>query len=180
MLTYLIASLILLIFVFGFVVFFGAPYLPTLTKQMEASFELLDLKPDQTLLELGCGDGKVLIAAAQRGINSVGIELNPILAAIAWLRTRRYTRRTAKNSSPVTIRIICGNFFTKKWPPADGIFVFLLDEFMVKLDKKVMQYIDVMAKSENARPKFRLVSFVFRIPGREPKMEKDGVLLYEY
>jgi ribosomal protein L11 methylase PrmA len=64
---------------FGFVLIFGAPYLPTLDKPMKAALELAELKPGQTLLELGCGDGKVLIAAAKQGVHATGFELNPLL-----------------------------------------------------------------------------------------------------
>ena len=42
-----------------FVVAFGPPYVPTLTRNMEAGLDLLDLKPGQTMLELGSGDGEV-------------------------------------------------------------------------------------------------------------------------
>ena len=63
---------------FAGVVAFGAPYLPTLRPQVETALELVNLMPGQTLLELGCGDGKVLVAAAQTGLHAVGYELNPL------------------------------------------------------------------------------------------------------
>ena len=47
----------ILVISFGFVVFVGPPYLPTLDKQVRTALDLLDLKKGQTLLELGCGDG---------------------------------------------------------------------------------------------------------------------------
>jgi SAM-dependent methyltransferase len=154
---------------FGFVLLRGAPYLPTLTKQVGTALDLVDLKPGQTLLELGCGDGKVLIAAVERGWNVVGYELNPILALIAWLRTRRYNSRGSGS-----VRVVCGDFWSKEWPPAEGIFVFLLDSFMQKLDTKIAQSYGKDGKS------VKLVSFAFQIPDREPKVQKDGLFLYEY
>ena len=159
---WVLAVLVLLAVCFSFVLLYGAPYLPTLSASAEAALDLVDLKPGQTLLELGCGDGKVLIAAAQRGIKVVGYELNPVLALIAWLRTRRYKEL-------VTVR--WGNFWTKQWPPADGIFVFLLDRFMPKLDKKIMQ---------STGQSVKLVSFGFRIPDRDITAERRGVYLYIY
>src|SRR5215813_12979466 len=90
---------------FAFVVFFGAPFLPTLQPQITAALDLLDLKPGQTMLELGCGDGRVLIAAAERGIVAVGYELNPLLAAVAWLRTRRYGKQ---------VKVLCGDYWRLK------------------------------------------------------------------
>jgi SAM-dependent methyltransferase len=159
---WLISALIFVGICFGGVLFFGAPYLPTLTPQVHAALELADLKPGQTLLELGCGDGKVLIAAAQVGVHAVGYELNPILAFIAWLRTRRYGK---------SVTVVWGNFWYKQWPPADAIFTFLLDRYMVRLDTKI----------QNTVPKpVMLVSFAFRIPNRQSSHEKTGVFLYEY
>src|SRR5690606_15342477 len=134
MILLLLASVILL---FSFVLVFGAPYLPTLGRQQEVALELLDLKPGQTLLELGSGDGRMLVAAAKRGIRAVGYELNPLLFAYSWLVTRRYRRL-------VTVK--CVNFWQASWPQTDGIYVFLLDKFMPKLHTKITQEISTPVK----------------------------------
>lgn len=147
---------------FGYVLLFGAPYLPTLNKQVEEALDMLKLEKGDTLLELGCGDGKVLIAAAERGYKVVGYELNPVLAFVAWMRTRKYGRK---------VKVVWGNFWNKKWPPADAIFVFLLDRYMTKLDAKIVK--------EYKRP-IKLISFAFEVPARKPKAKKHGLFLYHY
>ena len=144
---------------FAGVLLVGAPYLPTLRPQIYTAFELLDLKQGQTVLELGCGDGKVLIAAAEKGYRAIGIELNPFLWAIAWLRTRRYGSK---------VQVIWGNFWHMAWPPADAVFVFLLDRFMPKLDS-------VMQKRGG-----KLVSIAFRVPAAAVAAERNSVFLYRY
>jgi SAM-dependent methyltransferase len=151
-----------LIICFGGVLLFGAPYLPTLGPQVRTALELADLRAGDTLLELGCGDGRVVIAAAKQGINVVGYELNPLLVVLAWLRTRRYRKQ---------VRIIWGDFWREPWPPAEAIFVFLLPKYMSKLNTKVMQYSNKPVK---------LVSFAFTIPGLEPARQKAGLYLYKY
>ena len=156
------AVFLVLITCFAGVLLVGAPYLPTLTMQVSTALELAGLKPGQTLIELGCGDGKVLIAAARQGLNVTGYELNPILAAICWLRTRRYRRQ---------VRIVCADFWRVEWPVADAIFTFLLPKYMTKLDTKVVQY--------NHKP-VKLVSFAFPIAGKKPVTNQDGVYLYSY
>jgi hypothetical protein len=98
-----------IVFCFVFVLLFGAPFLPTLKPQIIIALDLLDLKPGDTLLELGSGDGRVLVAAARRGLNVVGYELNPIMALISWLHTRRYRRQ---------VKVVWGNFWRTPWPPA--------------------------------------------------------------
>lgn len=155
----IVAALVVL--VFGFVVFFGAPFLPTRKPQAEAAFELLDLKKGQTLLELGSGDGRMLRMAAQRGIKAVGYEINPLLVIFSRLATLRYKRL-------VTIR--WSNYWTADWPKTDGIYTFLLDKYMVKLDQKV---------SKQKQP-LKLASYAFKIPGKKPNKQKSGIFLYVY
>jgi len=147
---------------FGFVLIFGAPYLPTLSKQLRIALDLIELQPGQTLLELGCGDGKVLLAAAQRGWQVVGYELNPLLVLLCKWRTRHYRRQ---------VRVKWRNFWTASWPPADGIFVFVLQRQMGKLNNKIVQ---------EKQQKIKLVSFAFTVPGKRPLKSRDGVYLYEY
>ncbi len=154
--------LVALIVSFGGVVLFGAPYLPTLKPQIEAALELAALEPGDRLLELGCGDGRVLIAAAKQGLIVTGYELNPFLAGLAWLRTRRWRHQ---------VRVIWGDFWRVPWPKAEAIFTFLLPKYMDKLDKKVIQH---------ARKPVNLVSFAFAIPDKQADDIQSGVYLYIY
>lgn len=157
---YAVTALILL---FGLVVLFGAPYLPTMRAQTNAALDLLALKKGQTLLELGCGDGRVLRAAAKRGYKAVGYELNPLLVAVAVVQTWPYRRR---------VRVVWGNYWLAEWPKADGIFVFLLDKYMEKLDKSITQ--------KYKGKKVKLASVAFKIPGKKSAKVRDGVFLYQY
>jgi len=151
-----------LLFSFSAVLLVGAPYLPTLKPQVEAALRLADLHKGQTLLELGCGDGRVLIAAAQKGLNVVGYELNPFLALVTYLRTWQYRKQ---------VTVIWGDFWRKPWPKADAIFVFLLPKYMQKLDTKIMQ--------STSKP-VKLVSFAFQIPNKKFDITKHDIYLYKY
>lgn len=157
--VYLLIIALVLLVAFAGVLVRGAPYLPTMERQATAALDMLALKPGQTLLELGSGDGKVLLLAARQGLQVVGIELNPFLVAVSWLRTRRYRRQ---------VRIIWGDFWRVEWPPYDGAFTFLLDRFMRRLDKRMQG---------SGKP---LVSFAFQIPGRKASKVRDGIYLYKY
>ncbi len=159
---WIVLSVAFILLCFGGVLLVGAPYLPTLSPQVKIALTLADLEPGQTLLELGCGDGKVLIAAAQLGIHCVGYELNPLLAFVAWVRTRRYGN---------LVRVVWGDFWQKPWPKSEAIFVFLLARYMQKLDTKIMQLSNKPVK---------LISFAFQIPGKQFIKEKQGVYLYLY
>ena len=161
-------TIILALLAFGFLMFvvviaFGAPYLPTLRSRVDDAFELLDLKKGQTLLELGCGDGIMLHEAAQRGIKAVGYELNPILFFVAKVRCWRYRK---------TVKIKWGNYWTKKWPDADGIYVFLLQSYMSKLHNKVTH--------RASKKPLNLVSHAFQIEEKKQVRELNGMFLYKY
>jgi 16S rRNA A1518/A1519 N6-dimethyltransferase RsmA/KsgA/DIM1 with predicted DNA glycosylase/AP lyase activity len=151
------------ILIFGFVTLFGAPYLPTLRNQTEIALDLLEVKEGMTILELGSGDGSVALAAAKRGAIVTGYELNPILVVVSRLRCVNYRSR---------VKIIWGNYWAKDWPITDGIFVFLLDRYMKKLDTKIIQ----QYKGKHVK----LVSFAFEIPNKKPVKKKSGMFLYKY
>lgn len=150
-------------FCFAVVILFGAPYLPTLKQQQRDALKLLQLKPGQTLLELGSGDGRMLRAAAEHGIHAIGYELNPILVLVSYIVCYKY--RTL-------ISIHWGSFWNVKWPPTDGIYVFLHTRFMARLDKKIIQ--------EYSGKKVKVVSYAFHIPDKKPTKTKQALYLYTY
>lgn len=158
----IVIVVVLVVLLFGFVVMFGAPFLPTHKPSTTKALDLLDLKPGQTLVELGSGDGRILREAARRGIYAVGYELNPLLVVWSMLASYKYRKY-------ITVNL--GNYWHKKLPRTDGIYVFLLDRYMKKLDNKVVQEISKDVK---------LVSYAFEIPGRKC-LKTDGALrLYKY
>jgi SAM-dependent methyltransferase len=154
--------LIGIVLAFGLVVLVGAPYLPTLNEQKRSALDMLDLQPGQTMLELGSGDGRMLKAAAERGLHVVGYELNPLLVIFSVLLTWKYKKQ---------VRVVWGNYWHKDWPKAEGIYTFLLSKYMPKLDKKIIQ-----EYGENVK----LVSFAFEIPNRQPVRSEKGLFLYKY
>lgn len=151
-----------LVICFGAVLLFGAPYLPTLRSQIQTALDLLDLQPGDTLLEIGSGDGRVLVEAAKRELNVIGYELNPLLIVISLWHTRKYRKN---------IKIIWGNVWKCKWPEAQGIYIFGLKRIMPKLHTKIVQ---------SGLSDVRVVSFTFKIPNKRPLRVKKGIYLYRY
>ena len=50
---------------------------------LDAAFDLAALAPTDLLVDVGCGDGRALLAAAERGCRCVGWEINPERSAAA-------------------------------------------------------------------------------------------------
>src|SRR5215831_395566 len=55
------------------------PYVPTTDEAVQAMLKLADVKKTDVVYDLGCGDGRIVIAAAKDfGAHGVGIDINPV------------------------------------------------------------------------------------------------------
>lgn len=153
---------VLLIIAYTFVLLFGAPWFPSLKPHIKAALDLLDLKPGQTVYDLGCGDGRFLVAAAERGLKAVGYELNPFMFIFAWLNTRKYKKQ---------IKVKFGNFWKADLSDADAVFIFLLTKYMKQFDELI---------KEKAPRGIKVASHAFKIPGKKPVAKEYGIYLYKY
>lgn len=158
----IIVGLVVLAVCFALGAVFGAPYLPILTKDSQRLLDLADMKAGQTLLDLGCGDAKLLRAAARRGIKGIGYEINPLVFIVAWLSCLRYRK---------LVKIRLANFWLVSWPPADVIYVFLIERYMPKLDCQLQARI---------KHPVQVVSYVFQIPGRQAVRSTNNAWVYSY
>lgn len=147
---------------FGLVPLDGAPYLPSLDGHRKAAFDLLKLKPGQIVIDLGCGDGRFLRAAAKKGFKAEGYELNPFMYAFSWLTNLRYRKQ---------VKVHFGNFWRADISKADAIYVFLYGRYMGRLDKKI---------KKEAKKGILLASHTFQIPDKKPVANQYGVYLYKY
>lgn len=148
---------------FAIVLLVGAPYLPTRKKQVNEALDLLNLKPGDLLVDLGSGDGVVLVEAAKRGIKSIGYELNPLIFIVAYIRTWRYRN---------LVSVKCRDFWSAPLPRGvKAVYAFLLDPYMEKLDAKLTRELKKGSK---------LLSYTFTIPGKNPATSKNACYLYKY
>ena len=141
---------------------YGAPYLPTRQKQAKEALDLLNLKEGDIFVDLGSGDGAVLIEAARRGLICYGYELNPIVWLVSKIRTLKFGNQ---------IHIYCRNFWKEPLPKnTKGVFVFLLDKYMPRLD----------AKLSSELKEGMVVSYTFAVPGKDPVKNDRALYLYKY
>uniref|UniRef100_A0AAA9S5S9 ATP synthase c subunit lysine N-methyltransferase n=1 Tax=Bos taurus TaxID=9913 RepID=A0AAA9S5S9_BOVIN len=64
------------------------PFVPATTKQIENVVKMLECRRGP-LVDIGSGDGRIVIAAAKEGFTAVGYELNPWLVWYSRYRARR-------------------------------------------------------------------------------------------
>lgn len=158
----LILVLLLIVLPFGIGAVLGAPYVPILRKQTQELFKIAELVPGQTLIDLGSGDGRLLRAAASQGVRCIGYEINPYLVLISKVVCWRYR-------DMVTIHT--ADIWHITLPPADIIYIFALDRYMSRLDRKFQSEID--------RPTL-VVSYIFEIPARKAIRATSNMHVYAY
>lgn len=66
---------------------------PSPMDAIEIMLSLAQVRPGDTVYDAGCGDGRILIAAAKRGVKAVGVEINEETFKIAERNTRPYGDR---------------------------------------------------------------------------------------
>ena len=141
-----------------------AIFVPTPSKIITCMLELAGLKPRETLYDLGCGDGRVILMAAQNyGANAIGVEVNPILVGYARLKIRRKKLESRA-------KVIQSNFFKVDLRKADVITLYLSQYANDRLEEKL---------EKELKPGARVVSYIFKMSGWKTSVENPkNVFLY--
>ena len=130
-----------------------APYVATPPDVVERMLRLARVGADDVVYDLGCGDGRVVIMAAQKfGARGVGIDIDPMLIAQADANAA-----AAGVQSRVTFRV--QDALTVDVSPATVVTLYLLAASNVRLRPTLMQEL---------RPGSRIVSHNFPIGDWEP------------
>ncbi|MEK7541256.1 MAG: hypothetical protein AAB533_00155 [Patescibacteria group bacterium] len=140
----------------------GSPYAPTRATRIAAVLEYAEARPEELLVDLGSGNGGVLIAAAERGIRARGVEINPFWV---WYSRRRILRRGLGHLATV----VRDDLFTHPFADANIIFMYLVPPAMERLAPRIRR---------EAAPGTRVVVHRFPLPGWTPVKQRDAILLY--
>lgn len=147
-----------------------APYVSSPARVVDRMLEMAAIKPGETLYDLGCGDGRILIAAVQRyKVKAVGVEISPKLAAKAEASIR-------KAGLQAQARVIPGDLLHVDFSGADVVAIYLSTQLNEELRPLLERYL---------KPGARVVSHDYAIPGwKAAKVDRsDGVkahLIYLY
>jgi SAM-dependent methyltransferase len=129
----------------------GALYVSTARQRVAACLAAVDPKPGQLMIDLGCGDGRVLRAAhRQYKLRVEGYELNPLA----------YLKASVLSLGCAAITIRCQDFWKADLSGADVVFCYLFPDVMVPLARKL--------KAE-LKPGATIVSCNFPLPGFHPE-----------
>ena len=127
------------------------PFVPTPRPLVRRMLSLADTKPGERLIDLGAGDGRIVIAAAKEfGARALGVELHPERYAII--------RNSAASLKP-SVEALRQNFFKTDLSNADIVTMYLLPSVNEALRKKLERELHSGA---------RVVSHDFSIPDWTP------------
>lgn len=153
----LIIALILLIGLifflhFVFIAFKFAPFAPTPKIFIKKALTLANLKKGDTLIDLGCGTGRVLVIGAKEfGLQVEGYEISPILCLLAKINLFLHG---------VKGKVFCKNFLKEKIQKSDLFFLYLNPKLLEKVEKKL---------KEELKAGFKIVTFSSPLPSTKPK-----------
>jgi len=125
-------------------------FFPTPDEVIEKMLELADVKENDVLYDLGCGDGRVLIKAAkERKVKCVGIEIKKELVDEAQ-------KRVAREGLERLIKIVHGDIFQEDISDATVVYLYLTTELNAQLKPKL---------EKELKKGTRVVSHQFEVPG---------------
>ena len=133
------------------------PYVPTHQSIVDEMLRMAEVKADDILYDLGSGDGRIPITAAQRyGTRGVGIDLNPE-------RVKEANEKAQKAGVTDKVRFIEGDIFKEDFSEATVLTLYLLPQVNLKLRPTILQM----------KPGTRVVSHNYHMDDWEPEKTKE-------
>lgn len=144
----------------------AAPWVPIWSSDVQRFLRLAEVRAGQRVVDLGCGDGRVVAAAARAGARSVGYEVSlvPYLLALARTRFGRHGQVRYRDLWMADLR------------DADVVYVFLMQKIYPKLQRKL---------ERELKPGARVVTYVWGLPDWTPSRVDTApnhpkLFLYQY
>ncbi len=159
---FLFAVPLYIIYLFGYSVIRGGPYAPVSHSRVKTMIKLLNLKKGQKMADIGSGDGRIIIAFAQKGIEAHGYEINPIL--VLYTQWQINQLRLQKKAF-----VHLSDLWKTDLSKYDAVTLFGITHMMQPLETKFNQEL-------NKGTKF--VTNHFKLPNWKPEKSEDDVWLY--
>ncbi|MDP1709571.1 MAG: methyltransferase domain-containing protein [Candidatus Komeilibacteria bacterium] len=159
---FVLVGLLFVIFVLLLPVVLGAPYVtmkPAILEQLIVAAKVL---PGERAVDLGSGDGRIVIALARAGAEAHGYEINPILV---WLSRRNIRRAGLSGRAFIHGR----SFRLVNFSSFNIVTIYGLKSIMKELESKLQKELP-----KNGR----VISHTFQFPSWPPAMRQNGIYLY--
>lgn len=133
------------------------PWVPTPDVLVDKMLEMAEVTADDLVIDLGSGDGRLVIAAARLGARAVGVELAPNLVALA-------ERRAAEAGVSDRTEFVAADLFDFDLSPATVVTMFLLPDINYRLRPTLF----------DLRPGTRIVSNTWDLRGSDTAPDAPG------
>ena len=133
------------------------PWVPTPDVLVDKMLEMAEVTADDLVVDLGSGDGRLVIAAARLGARAVGVELEPNLVALS-------ARRAAEAGVADRTEFVAADLFDFDLSPATVVTMFLLPDINYRLRPTLF----------DLRPGTRIVSNTWDLRGSETDPDAPG------
>ena len=140
-------------------------YVPTPPEVVEAMLKVANVKAGDVVYDLGCGDGRIVVTAAQKyGARGIGIDIDP-------QRIKEANENVKKAGVGDRVKIMQADLFETPISEATVVTLYLLPSLNVKLMPKLMKEL---------KPGTRIVSHAFDMGDWKPEqtLNVDGRTVY--
>lgn len=162
MLEIIAAALFSIIFIFAITVVFGAPWIPSFPVAVQTILKLSKAKKGDRIVDLGSGDGRILIAFAKAGIEADGWEINPIM----WIWSLVAVRRAGVSK---LAHLHLGSFWTADLSKFHVVVIYGVSGMMERMQRKLVK---------ECQKNTKIISAIFPFPNWEEEKEEGGIFLY--
>ena len=144
-------------------IIFGAPFQPTSKYKIKKIIKLASAKKGDKILDLGSGDGRIVMSFAKKGLESHGYEINPLLVFIS-------RRKIRKENLQDKAFIHWGNFWKENIDKYDVIILFQIGYIMNKLENKI---------KKEAKKNVKIISHDWKFPNLKISKKISKIYLYK-
>jgi tRNA G37 N-methylase Trm5 len=120
-------------------------FVPTPGEVIEKMLELAKVTPKDVVYDLGCGDGRIVVAAAKKGARAIGIDIDP-------QRIKEANANAKSEGVTDKVRFIENDLFEQNIGEATVVTLYLLPRLNEKLKPKLLKEL---------KPGTRIVSHAF-------------------
>lgn len=133
LLLQIIALILLLVgCMFMLIILFGPPFIPTPMRIIKDLTQIANISKDDVVIDLGSGDGRMLIHAARLGAIAKGWEINPLL--VLWTRLVVHRYRVSKR-----VKVYLQNYHKADLSDATIVFLYNFPLHVPKLEQKLQK-----------------------------------------
>ena len=163
--TILTGIVIIIVLYFRYLVFpllKGAPFVPMSKSNLRMLVKLADITSEERVVDLGSGDGRVVMEFAELGCKVDGFEINPLLV-------RSSRKKIKERGLEKTAVIFEKDFWDHDLSEYDIVVLFQVPYVLNKLEKKLKREL---------KPGSKVLSYSFKFPNWEAVDSRKNIYLY--